>query len=430
MAEQVLLQLLEAGVVNVGGEDVRLEKLQNTAKDLAATLKKTPEATSYWTMAAADPTVDPAEPIIQEAWGVLKKHWTTVANTYQSIPVTLLRACLLDAIVQTAAQNDHIGVAFVNTARNILPHVEVADEAGVWTTALSEVQARVDARAEREWATPETIKLGAMDYQAPTGFVIGSKKRVTNVENLSAGILAASGPTGGDQNPHWPNDVTNWVNEFAPRLAKAVAASIDGVAAANAIDPVDLAPALSELSSAVENYVGEALGAFSGATAGLQRRTNLLWWKEAVYSPSARISYRTLPAYPAAALMALDLFRQTPTFSPGSVSAFLEEAILLLPAAKDAEPKPVADLITEIRESKPLEPVRAASGQYANPPKGRGPILALLGHGDAVTIDAESLRKFSGLQPSVKLSPEGWGALIFRELQAARATAKTPGRRA
>ena len=34
--------------------------------------------------------------------------------------------------------------------------------------------------------------------------------------------------------------------------------------------------------------------AVSGATAGLQRRTNLIWWKETLYSPSARVSYRSM----------------------------------------------------------------------------------------------------------------------------------------
>lgn len=429
MSEEVLLQLLEAGVVNVGGDDVRLEKLQATAKDLAISLKKAPDATSSWTMAAADPAVDPADPAIQEAWSVLKKHWTTVANTYQSTPVAILRACLLDAIVQSAAQSDNIGVAFVNTARNILPHVESSDEAGVWKTVVGYIQARVDARAEREWATPETIQLGTMNYKAPDKLMIASQKNTTNVDTLSAGILAASGPTGGDNNPHWANDPHSWANEFAPRLAKAIAKSIDGVATANAIAPVDLAPPLSQLADDVGRYVGEALGAFSGATAGLQRRTNLLWWKEALYSPSARVSYRTLPVFPAATLMALDLFEQVPTFSPGSVSAFLEEAIRLLPATKDTEPQAVTDLISELRHSKPLEPLRRTAEHYTGTPSGRGPILALLGHGELATIDAEALRKFTGLPSSVSLSPNDWGALVFRELQAARATAKKPVRK-
>ena len=70
------------------------------------------------------------------------------------------------------------------------------------------------------------------------------------------------------------------------------------------------------------------LKAVSGATAGLQRRTNLIWWKkEHSIRRALEFSYRSMTPSAAAALMAFDLHQQVPTFSPASVTAFLQEAV-------------------------------------------------------------------------------------------------------
>src|SRR2546430_2642861 len=64
---------------------------------------------------AADPDVSATDPTIVEAMAVLKKHWITMANTFQSTPVAIIRAVLLDAVVQVSREDDAIAVAFVNT---------------------------------------------------------------------------------------------------------------------------------------------------------------------------------------------------------------------------------------------------------------------------------------------------------------------------
>ena len=90
-------------------------------------------------------------------------------------------------------------------------------------------------------------------------------------------------------------------------MTSAIADAVDAVAAELAPSPVDLSEPLSSLAKSVSTHVEAALASFSGATAGLQRRTNLLWWKEALYSPSAHESYLAMPVFQASALMALDL---------------------------------------------------------------------------------------------------------------------------
>jgi hypothetical protein len=263
------------------------------------------------------------------------------------------------------------------------------------------------------------------DYEAPT--VVRSE--------LQAKIYSAAGPWGAtNPNQYQPSQGQHWAKEFADKMSVAIAEVLDGTAKKLAPVPVDLSGPLSKLAKAVTAHVDKALASFSSATAGLQRRTNLLWWKEALYSPSAHASYIDMPPFEAAALMALDLHEQVPTYSPASVSAFLREAVRCLPAEKDDQnngERDVASLVRDARTAAFMQPFRALASQYAPEPVGRGPLLSLIGDPrDSGEIEATTLRHFGGLDASTKMTPSEWATYLFRELQSARATSNSPTKRA
>ncbi|CAG2160948.1 hypothetical protein LMG26411_07884 [Cupriavidus numazuensis] len=365
----------------------------------------------------------------------LRKQWETVANAFAVRPVGILRAILLDAIVQAARSDDAIAVAFVNTARNALAHAETSDEADIWREAVSEIETKVDARAEAEWATPEMVTLEPLQYTPPVAVSTEYEAPTVNQSELQANVHSAAGPWGPtNPNQHQPNSNPQaWAQEFAKRMSVAIAETLDGMAEKLAPAPLDLSGPLSTLAKAVTAHVDKALASFSGATAGLQRRTNLLWWKEALYSPSAHASYLDLPPFEASALMALDLHEQVPTYSPASVSAFLREAVRCLPAEKNDQgngERDMASLVQDARTSAFMQPLRALAEQYAPAPDGRGPLLSLIGHPqDSRAVEATTLRALGGVDASTKMTPSDWGTYLFRELQAARATSDSPAKR-
>lgn len=57
MSSEYLMRFLEIGVIDLKGDDTKLEKLRATAKDLSTILKKAPAKTVCFTMAAADPGI-------------------------------------------------------------------------------------------------------------------------------------------------------------------------------------------------------------------------------------------------------------------------------------------------------------------------------------------------------------------------------------
>ena len=121
MEQEFLLKFLEIGAIDLKGDDTKLEKLRSTAKDLSAALRKAPSKTARFTMVAADPNIAATDPTVDQAMAALRKQWETVANAFAGRPVGILRAILLDAIVQAARSDDAIAVAFVNTAHNAWP---------------------------------------------------------------------------------------------------------------------------------------------------------------------------------------------------------------------------------------------------------------------------------------------------------------------
>lgn len=432
--EEYLMRFLDIGAFTLNSDDIKLEKLRMAAKELAGVLQRTPIKTISFTMVATDPSVPSSDPVVDEAMAAVRKHWETVSNAFSGRPVNVLRAVLLDAIVQAARQNDTIAVAFVNIARNALAHAETGDEAPIWRDAISEIETKVDARAEVEWATPERISVEPLKYTPPASGKVDFEPPVVDLPALKEKVHSAASPWAKNQpNPHYPhNDPQNWSQVFANKMSVAIAETLDGMAEELAPAPVDLESPLTSLAKAVTSHVEAALASFSSATAGLQRRTYLLWWKEALYSPSAHESYFEMPAFQASALMALDLHEQVPMYSPASVSAFLKEAIRCLPVQSDdvdGGRRDIASLVRDAKTSAFMQPFRALAAQYVPVSVGRGPLLALIGQ-DAVAIEAATLRALSGVDASTTMTPGEWGTFLFRELQAVRATSANNGKRA
>ena len=129
--------------------------------------------------------------------------------------------------------------------------------------------------------------------------------------------------------------------------------------------------------------------------------------------------------FDAAVLMAFDMHRQVPTFSPASVAAFLRETIIALPGMNLEETVVVRKLVEKARNADILEELRAEVRGLVDAPQGRSLVLGLIGHVQAVPrIDDGRFRDFVGVNPDTEVSLPDWSVWVFRELQAARAIAE------
>ncbi|MEV7907486.1 GTPase-associated system all-helical protein GASH [Streptomyces anulatus] len=437
MTENILLRFLRSGLIDVKGDDDKLEKIGLAAKDLASVLRKSPRKAVAYALAAVDPEIDADDPVIAEALDALAKHWVTYVNTFSGPPVAVARAILLEALTQGAADNAAIGTAFVALARNALSVSETSADSAVWADVIIGIEKEVDARAEAEWAVPSSVSAPVADFEIPDLTPPTLRAPHADVEQLKEEFYAASGPQYVNQqgqqaatsgNPHWPqNNPTHWVTEFGNRMATSVAEALDSAVDGITVENVDLSEPIRSLTTGIAGYVSEAMSTMAAATTGLQRRVALLWWKESLFSPSGQVSYRTLPPAAAATLMAFDLHYQVPTSSPASVVAFLSETVMSLPLVEKEQTHAILDLVEVAQTDAALDKGRAAGALITAAPEGRGPLIALIAHRDRpASRDRSEFRRLTGVPHDARLTLPEWACWVFRELQASRATGITP----
>lgn len=425
MPNQILLRFLENGLINVGGDDSKLRKLQETAEVLSNVLQKTPAKTTAFALTAFDPDVRAEQPVMQEVKAALSEQWQTYINTFAGTPRAVFRAILMEALAIAASRDDLIAAALVACARNMLPHIRIGNERHIWGDLVKTLEDKVEERAEAEWATPDAIEVPPLTLVIDP-LKISMKTSKLDREALTENLKDASGPSdrsgreSQNANQNWPHAGPEWSYEFAPRAATAIAEAIDPVLKVRA-GRVDLGVPFEKIAETISRHFNKTLKEVSRATAGLQRRTYLIWWKEALYSPSLRRSYRDLKGIQAAALMAFDLYNQVPNFTPLSVSSFLDETVRSLPQIDVEERKPLLELIKTVAASKELAALRA-SVESLRLGQGRGPLLALIGNRETASLEPEHFKDLTGVPADTALSLPDLAVWLFRDLQAMRAT--------
>jgi hypothetical protein len=234
-------------------------------------------------------------------------------------------------------------------------------------------------------------------------------------------------------NPTWPNSGANWSYEFAPRAAASIADAVDAALqeSLKSFEDFDSAVCgqLTAFLEAARSSVHQLAGEIARGASGLRLRTELLWWKEAVYSQSAKLSYRAiLPPAGAALLMAFDLNQLVPEFCPVSVQFFLQEAVTGVVEAKvktgKHQAKSILDIFTNLVDAELPAAFQAAIAVHKSQSVGRKPLVSLLADCLSLrSVDAVRFRPEVGIDATAVLSLPDLSVWFFREIQALRATA-------
>ncbi len=441
MSDDVLLRFVTRNLIDVGGDDTKLTNLRHAAGDLSGILKETPAKTLAFSLAAFDPEVPESDPSIAEAADALRKRWETYANTFATVPVAVCRAMLLDALIQASRGNEAVAIGFATSARNVLPFIEVGREQEIWAEVVTEIERGVEERAEAEWATPASIDLPKLTFDAISLTESRVSDQRVNENELAKKIFAAAGPSyyssedGGnhstDGNKYFPNQDGHWVYEFGTRTATAITELIDGTVERLSVEGMGLSEAHDALADAISVHLTRTTKAVIDTTMSLQRRADLLWWKEARFSPSSRKSYREMEVSKAAALMAFDMHQQIPAFSPASVAAFLWEAVISLPNGNENQKSPIRKLVEDAGQTDELAELRKEAARLVITPTGRGPLLGLIAYPEVLSqIDDRGFLDLVGIRPEIELNMPDWSVYLLREFQAARAVTEvsTPKR--
>jgi len=410
--------------------------LQAAAQGLGKNLTKNPHMALPFVLASSNPDVSEDDPSIVSSLEALEAVWKTYRNAFQETPILVARGILLEALVGAMSSNDHIALIVASCVRNLIPHREMGSEQEVWSRVLFTAESKVDKRATKDWETPTQIELPKFKFPEiePPKLVnepvsIETKAlKIECAETVSNQVLvngaAQSLENGNPFNLH--NQKPHFAEAFGTKMAEVLATTISSAIESSESDEIDLARPFERIADELSSILTQSFQAYSAATSGLERRTNLLWWKEALFSKSIGDTYRSLEPKVAPALMALDLFKELPCFAPASVTAFLHETVLKLPLLDGSEKHSLAELLNAASKESKLAPLRKTLDSLIPEEADSKLLISFLSETSGTDgFDQATVVKALGVSTDTELTLPDWASWLLGDLMVLRAAALT-----
>lgn len=389
MDASILKTFLRLNLIDLGGDDNRLQKLESAANLLGRIYAKSPiKALPVFLGVLSD--APPNGEVFVEVGEKIEIEWPTYHGAFKDgKALTLFKAVSMQALAEAITLQPPLGVAITHLFRNFGPLVEMGKNEEAFRILVKIANEAYDAE----------LDIDQVHDTAP--FVISAPPKPTKFDRaaLQKRIDSAVGPQnragqpGENANVHWPNTGNPWSYEFSDRMTLILGDYIDAV----------LSKAVEADTKVVSNINAKMRDVIAQSNTHLTRSNALLWWRQALYSNSGQKPYRELSSNELIIHAAIDLSALVePAYEP-AVDSFLSEAIIYLLTEK------VECSYEEISSS-----ARDKAGNFALPELADSPGLIIC---DLFRSQANSFTS------SVKLPLHKWAVWLFREIKALQAIA-------
>lgn len=427
----MLQELLNLGLVEIGSDDSRFEKMQAAASALAKRFGEEPHLLIPATLVALDEDVDEDDPFFILVEEIVTLEWKTLRNTHANRPRQLLRSIAIDALATTSAESAEVSSVIWNTAASLMCHqqMRLGKAAGLIEVFLSQASERAEAEAIKRagMSSPQPKRKSKKTSNVPAELKLNAKiKDDELIEDVAraAGPQHPSGQALPDPNPHWPNAYNNWSHEFNPRMTAALVKAVNlgtsrlakSITEGLAAHVTSLDKQLFEQINAVEEILAEV----AQSNASGHMRLNVLWWSEARYSPLLKKGYRDLSPPVGALVAAIDLAAIVPPLAPASVTYVLAEMVADICRGTEVQQagQSLEDYLKELKTAsldlRSVLPEVATNG-------GRVPLVELVSEATAgVALSMDIVQAQAGIKPDLELTPSDFAMWMFREIQSRR----------
>ncbi len=89
MENKLLQQILQAGLLDIGDSDERLESIEKSIADLETKLKKEQTLLPAYTLVALDPNINTDEPVLAEVEAIIASHWKALRAKFSETPIPM-----------------------------------------------------------------------------------------------------------------------------------------------------------------------------------------------------------------------------------------------------------------------------------------------------------------------------------------------------
>lgn len=427
----MLQELLNLGLVDIGSDDSRLEKMQAAASALTKRFGEEPRLLVPATLIALDEDVDENDPFFILVEELVTAEWKTLRNTHANRPRQLLRSITIDALAAASAESAEVSSIIWNTATSPVRHqqMRLGKAAGLIEQLIGQAFERFEAEAVKR-AEMSSSPSKRKSKKSTTDVVKPNFNAEITDEEILTDVARAAGPQNAQNqalptpNPTWTNSAPQWSHEFTPRMTAALVKAVN-LGASRLAESITkgLAAHMASLEKHLldELHAAELMQSEAEQSAASGRmRLDVLWWSEACYSPSLKRGYRDLVPPVVALVAAVDLAAVTTSLAPASVSYVLAETVAKICRGSEPSPssKPLKEYLKSLAEaSKDLQDAIPSARTY----EGRVPLVELVFEAAAGTaIAAAIIRTRSGIESDLQLTPADFAMWMFREIQARR----------
>lgn len=425
MAETLLQTYLNNQFVKTT-EEGNINNLKKAIDELVKQLLKKRTKIIAYTLVAIDPQISENDPVVIEVEKIIIKKWPAFKNNVTSTKdkaTTYIRTVILEALTELAKDTELATLIWLSS-RNLIQHYKLHKEEEIITSLLQLFANQTEKSGQNLWEMSNNIAMPSFSIPDVEVSKIPSHKNY-----LIKRLTAAAGPTSiqdgtnlpiEDANAHWPTSTYNWSTSFGEIAGTAIAASInDALKGQN--------KALSDINDQVNvslkgldpffKEVGKSLLLNSKVT---NRRSQLLWWKETLYSSILGKSYRNMSPISSAIVMAIDLSAMVDPIYPESVNYLLKESMKSIYGEQVDSEILLVDLLD--KASKMNDQEKSLLTVLSDDQEGRKTFGTALAN--KLNNDNSNLFEEIGIEKDVKLTLADFSVWIFHDLQSQKIASK------
>lgn len=418
MESKLLQPFLQAGLLDIGDNDARLEHITKSIEDLRTKLSANKGLLISYTLVALDPSIPDTEPVLIETEAIVSEHWKALRSKFTERPIPLLRAVILCALDDLGSQDASIARIIYLTGANFYPYAKLGREKDIIETMLHELGNIAEKHAVDEWsltAKQPELKISSLKV---SGLKFSEVKLDTTDLKKQLKTAAAHSPEGYQQY-NYPNEwSTHFTNIATPAIETLLTATFKSFA--DGLSPASIETPINKFFAEFKTSLDQTLKASFTSIQAVERRSKLLWWKETLYSTSLENSYRTVDKYMQPFVMASDLYQQLPAIVPVSVNFLLRDTILILEDTAD-EKRPFAEILNSVITTENKAALKDHFREVENPFRriSLSDYFGLLFAGKT-TID--TFKQYTGVDETEMVSLNDIGVIVLHDFMAQHLT--------
>ena len=366
MNDNFLQSTLKSGLFDIGDSDDRLKWLQQSVTALVKYLQKNYSLLPRYSLVALDPNISDKEPILNDVEEIVTKYWTALRGKYPDMPRNIHRGVILNALMQLGSEDPVAARIIYLTSTTFYSYTKLGKEKEIVHTLLTELGEIAEKHAVEEWSLIEEEPKLKLDILKINDLKFESIK--VDQEALEPKMLKAieNEPGGHSAQSHGGN--SPWGKHFAKISSEAVAETFNEafLDLNKSFSATSLEEPINKFFIAFKKSLDENLKSSFASILAVERRSKLLWWKETLYSPSLRKSYREVSQTILPIIMGSDLNEQVAKITPISVDYLLRDTLLILienkgekikfkdffnSLTKDSTKSEIINLLPEVNES-------------------------------------------------------------------------------